>query len=92
MGHGIAPHADAAAGATLPGAQLVTVLAPGAWFHASLFDSPFTLGLYGVFRPGLRADTSAFSIPGAHALQFGVSAAVDVTIFVLFSSSASVQK
>lgn len=83
---------DAAAGGTLPGAQLVTVLAPGAWFHASLFDSPFTVGLYGVFRPGLRADASALSIPSAHALQFGVSAAVDVTLFDLFSSSASVRK
>lgn len=83
---------DAAAGATLPGAQLVTVLAPGAWLHASVFDSPFTLGLYGVFRPGLRADASAFSVPGAHALQFGISAAVDVTLFDLFSSSASVRK
>ena len=83
---------DAAAGGTLPGAQLVTVLAPGAWLHASIFDSPFTLGLYGVFRPGLRSDTSALSIPSAHALQFGVSAAVDVTLFDLFSSSASVRK
>lgn len=83
---------DAAAGGSLPGAQLVTVLAPGAWFHASILDSPFTLGAYGVFRPGLRADSSAFSIPGAHALQFGVSASVDVTLFDLFSSSASVRK
>jgi hypothetical protein len=83
---------DASAGAALPGAQLVTALAPGAWLHASLFDSPFTLGLYGVFRPGLRADTSALSVPSANALQFGVSASVDVTFFNLFSSSASVQK
>ncbi|HRI65539.1 MAG TPA: hypothetical protein PK156_14925, partial [Polyangium sp.] len=82
---------DAAAGATLPGAQLVTALAPGAWLHASILDSPFTLGVYGVFRPGLRADASAFSTPGAHAFQFGVSAAVDVTLFDLFSSSVSVR-
>jgi len=83
---------DATAGAKLPAPQLVTVLAPGAWFHASILDSPFTLGLYGVFRPGLRADATSFSLPGAHALQFGVSASVDVTLFDLFSSSASVQK
>lgn len=83
---------DVSEGAKLPGPQIVTALAPGAWFHASILDSPFTLGVYGVFRPGLRADTSAFSLPGAHALQFGVSAAVDVTLFDLFSSSASVQK
>lgn len=83
---------DAVAGATLPGAQLVTVLAPGAWLHASVFDSPFTLGMYGVFRPGLRADASGLSVPSAHALQFGVSASVDVTLFDLFSSSASVRK
>lgn len=80
---------DAGSGAKLPGAQFVTVLAPGAWLRASILDSPFTLGVYGVFRPGLRADASAFSIPGAHALQFGVSAAVDVTLFDLFSSSVS---
>ncbi len=79
---------DVTAGATLPGAQFVTALAPGAWLHASILDSPFTLGLYGVFRPGLRADTSALTIPGAHALQFGFSAAVDVTLFDLFSSSS----
>lgn len=83
---------DASEGAKLPAPQVVTALAPGAWFHASILDSPFTVGVYGVFRPGLRTDTNAFSIPGAHALQFGVSASVDVTLFDLFSSSASVQK
>lgn len=83
---------DVSAGGKLPGAQLVTALAPGAWLHASLFDSPFTFGVYGVFRPGLRADMSALSVPSAHALQFGVSAAVDVTLFDLFSSSASFKK
>jgi hypothetical protein len=83
---------DAAAGARLPGPQIVTVLAPGAWLHTSILDSPFVLSLYGVFRPGLRADSAAFSIPGAHALQFGVSASVDVTLFDLFTSTASVRK
>jgi hypothetical protein len=83
---------DVVAGGKLPGAQLITALAPGAWLHASVFDSPFTLGMYGVFRPGLRADTSALSLPSAHALQFGFSASVDVTLFDLFTSAASVRK
>ena len=83
---------DVSAGATLPGAQLVTAIAPGAWLHASIFDSPFTLGVYGVFRPGLRAETTALSVPGAHALQLGLSASVDVTLFDLFTTSRTLRK
>ncbi len=83
---------DVSAGATLPGAQLVTAIAPGAWLHASIFDSPFTLGVYGVFRPGLRAETTALSVPGAHALQLGLSASVDVTLFDLFTTSRTRRK
>ncbi|MRG91206.1 hypothetical protein [Polyangium spumosum] len=73
----------------LPGAQLLTLLAPGVYLRAGLFDSPFNLGIYGVFRPGLRAWESGLSMPGAHALQVGLAASVDVTIFDLFTGKAA---
>ena len=53
-----------------------------------LFGSPFTLGAYGVFRPGLRAAESGLGATGAHALQIGLSASVDVTLFDLFTGPA----
>ncbi len=78
---------DAELDGRLPGAQLLTLLAPGVYLRAGLFDSPFTLGVYGVFRPGLRAWESGLSMPGAHALQVGVAASVDVTLFDLFTGA-----
>jgi hypothetical protein len=79
---------DATQNGRLPGAQLLTLLAPGAWARAGVLDSPFTIGLYGVFRPGLRAWESGLSAPGAHALQVGLSASIDVTLYDLFTGAA----
>ncbi|MDI3285518.1 hypothetical protein [Polyangium sp. 15x6] len=73
----------------LPGAQVLTLLSPGLYLRAGLFDSPFNLGVYGVLRPGLRAWESGLSIPGAHALQLGVAASVDVTLFDLFTGRSA---
>ena len=80
---------DVAQNGRLPGAQVLTLLSPGVYLRAGLFDSPFNLGVYGVFRPGLRAWESGLSMPGAHALQFGVAASVDVTLLDLFTGAAA---
>ncbi|MDI1448771.1 hypothetical protein [Polyangium sp. 6x1] len=79
---------DVEQGGRLPGAQILTLLSPGVYLRAGLFDSPFNIGIYGVFRPGLRAWESGLSMPGAHALQFGLAASVDVTLFDLFTGAA----
>jgi len=83
---------DAEQGGRLPGAQVLTLLAPGAWLRASILDSPFTLGVFGVYRPGLRAMESAPTTPGAHALQIGFSASVDVTLYDLFTGAPKIRE
>jgi hypothetical protein len=69
----------------LPGAQIVTVLAPGAWVRFAPWQAPFSVNLFSVFRPGLRAWESSLSGPAAHAFQTGVSFSVDVTLFELYA-------
>ncbi|MBK8252755.1 MAG: hypothetical protein IPK82_08820 [Polyangiaceae bacterium] len=69
----------------LPGAQLVTVLAPGLAGRVSLGETPFALTVYAIFRPALRAWESDVTSPGANALQLGASLSVDVTLFELWA-------
>jgi hypothetical protein len=72
-------------GGRLPGAQILTSLAPGLAIRQSLGPTPFVLTLYGVFRPNFRAWEPGPTSPAAHALQFGASLAVDVTLFELYA-------
>lgn len=70
----------------LPGPQIVTALAPGLWARFAPFKTPFSLNLFLVFRPQLRAWEAQAGGPAADALQFGGSLSVDVTLFELFTS------
>ena len=69
----------------LPGAQLLTALAPGVAARTSICNSPFVASLYGVFRPNFRAWDPAVTAPAAHAVQVGVSLSVDVTLFEIYT-------
>lgn len=83
---------DAEQDGRLPGAKLLTALAPGLWLRAGLFGSPFALSAYSVFRPGLRSFESGVGAPGAHALQIGLAASIDVTLFDLFTGPARTEE
>lgn len=72
-------------GNRLPGAQVLTALAPGVALRTSLWDTPFVASVYGVFRPNFRAWEPGVAVPGAHALQIGASLSVDVTLFEIYS-------
>lgn len=74
----------------LPGAQILTVLSPGLSIRFTPADSPFSLNIYGMFRPNLRAWESGVSVPGAHAVQAGLNLSVDVTLFELFADEPDV--
>jgi hypothetical protein len=69
----------------LPGPRITTVLAPGIWLRLGIKDTPFSLHPFVVYRPGLRAWESSVNGPAADALQYGVSASIDVTLFELVS-------
>ncbi len=69
----------------LPGAQILTALAPGTSLHVGLGRSPFVLSVYGVVRPNFRAWQSDAAAPGATVFQLGGSIAVDVTLFELWA-------
>ncbi len=73
----------------LPGAQILTALAPGLWGRVSLGESPFGINAYAVFRPKLRAWEPAVAGPAADAFQLGVSLSVDVTLLELYTGEAS---
>jgi hypothetical protein len=76
---------DASMQGRLPGPQLTTALAPGVWGHFSFKDTPFSLSPFFVIRPGLRSWDAGVSGPSATAFQVGVVAAVDVTLFTLYT-------
>lgn len=70
----------------LPGAQLLTSLAPGLALRTSLWASPLVASVYGVFRPNFRAWDPAVTAPAAHVFQLGVGLSVDVTLFEIYTS------
>lgn len=74
---------DVDAGGRLPGAQLLTVLAPGLGVRVGVADSPFTLAVMGVYRPSFRTEERQVAGSGADVLQIGVLLSVDVTLFEL---------
>lgn len=65
----------------LPGAQVLSSLAPGLAFHVSLGESPFVASVFGLVRPNFRAWESDVATPAATVFQAGVSLGVDVTLF-----------
>ncbi|WP_441286187.1 hypothetical protein ACSRUE_27515 [Sorangium sp. KYC3313] len=76
---------DASEQGRLPGPRLTTALSPGVWMRFGFKDTPVSLNLFGVYRPGLRAWEASVSGPAADAFQFGASASVDVTLFDLYT-------
>ena len=73
---------DVSNGGRLPGARLVTVVAPGAGLRWGISGTPFSvIAPMVVYRPGLRAWDSNIGGTGADALQVGVWASIDVTLF-----------
>jgi hypothetical protein len=81
---------DAEKDGRLPGAQIITALAPGLALRFVPLDSPVSINLFGVYRPGLRADESSVTGSGASALQAGVSLSIDVTLFDLYASDPGI--
>jgi hypothetical protein len=69
----------------LPGPRLTTVLSPGLWARFAIPSTPFSLNPFVVWRPGLRAWDASINGPSADALQFGLAATVDVTLFQLYT-------
>lgn len=69
----------------LPGPRVTTAIAPGAWLRIGIKDWPLSINPYVVWRPGLRAWEASVSGPAADALQFGVAASVDVTLWELYA-------
>ncbi|XXT17120.1 hypothetical protein WME94_43520 [Sorangium sp. So ce429] len=76
---------DAAEQGRLPGPRLTTALAPGVWGRFAFRGTPFTLNPFIVFRPGLRSWEGGVSGPAASAFQLGIAAAIDVTLFGLYT-------
>jgi hypothetical protein len=76
---------DAEKQGRLPGAQILTALAPGLAYRVAPWDAPVSLNAFFTYRPRLRAWESAISGPAADALQLGVSLSVDVTLWELYT-------
>lgn len=80
---------DTSNGGALPGAQLLTVLAPGLGLRVGLPNTPFTVMPMVVYRPAFRTESSQVAGPGADVLQYGLLVSVDVTLFELHVSEAN---
>jgi len=68
---------------SLPPPRVSTVFSPGLALRIGIKGTPFSLSPAVFYRPGLRASSSDRDAPAANALQFGVNASVDVTLFEL---------
>jgi hypothetical protein len=75
---------DLDADGELPGAQLLTVLAPGLAVRFGIPKTPFSLGPMLVYRPAFRTTEAQVAGPGADVIQLGLLLSVDVTLFELF--------
>lgn len=75
----------------LPGAQLITALAPGVSWRITPFDAPLSINPFLMLRPNLRAWESGLSSPAAHALQLGLNVSLDVTLFELFARDPNME-
>jgi hypothetical protein len=74
----------------LPGAQILTGLAPGIAYRLAPWDAPFSVNAFAIYRPALRTWKSALSGPAADAFQIGASLSVDVTLFELHTSEPGI--
>ncbi len=74
-------HYDTPEGSRLPGPSLVTAFAPGLGARMAFRDTPFSLMLLAVYRPGFRQWDPSLAGVGADVLQVGVSFGVDVTLW-----------
>jgi hypothetical protein len=65
----------------LPGASLLTALAPGVGVRVGIYGTPLAVVPMVVYRPNFRAWDAAVGARGASAIQLGVALSVDVTLF-----------
>jgi hypothetical protein len=76
---------DVDKGGKLPGARPVTALSPGLAVRLGIPNTPLAFLLSATYRPQLRTWQATVNGPGANVLQFGVSVAVDVTLWKIFA-------
>jgi hypothetical protein len=76
---------DAGKDARLPGPSFLTVVSPGVGMRFGIPTTPLSLMPFFMFRPGFRQWEADAGGGGAHALQAGLLATVDVTLFEMVS-------